>query len=275
MPIYEKHSFTNEKLPFIFKRVEMSTVSPEEEWANWHENIEMIFVTEGVADIRLDGVEISAKQGSAVIFNPNSLHAIGSRTRVVYYYLIVDRSFCVENFFDTNSLHFEVLVEDRELFNMFEAFEELYFAPSLSEFYIQRMRAKVLEILAVVCEKYSTASTFHYELPTLRFIKPALSYIYENCGAELSLDGVAEKVNISKYHFAREFKRVTGHTFVDYVNMIRCRQASKLLLQGDKSIAQISLECGFSSPSYFSRTFRQYVGVLPSEYRTRGTQKKL
>ena len=66
MPIYEKHSFTNEKLPFIFKRVEMSTVSPEEEWANWHENIEMIFVTEGVADIRLDGVESSAKQGLGV-----------------------------------------------------------------------------------------------------------------------------------------------------------------------------------------------------------------
>ena len=83
----------------------------------------------------------------------------------------------------------------------------------------------------------------------------------------LTLEEVSRNAGVSKYYFVRVFHEVTGESFVKYLNKVRCDYAKQLLLNSDKPISRICEECGFFAPSYFSRTFKKYVGVLPSEYR--------
>jgi AraC-like DNA-binding protein len=90
---------------------------------------------------------------------------------------------------------------------------------------------------------------------------------------DLSLDEVAEFVGLSKYYFAREFRRVTGYTFVTYVNLMRCERAKVLLAQNKLNIGEVGRACGFSNQSYFTRTFRAYTGRLPGVYRETHLQK--
>jgi AraC-like DNA-binding protein len=58
-------------------------------------------------------------------------------------------------------------------------------------------------------------------------------------------------------------------TYSDYVNEIRINEASRLLIQSDKSISQISFECRFETLSYFNRVFFNKKGITPSVYRKR------
>ena len=139
---------------------------------------------------------------------------------------------------------------------------------------VQTIRAYVLDICARLCRYYSTSERVpETESHLLSCIKQALGYIHTNYRKNISLDEIAELVGLSKYYFAREFRRVTGYTLVAYINLIRCEKAKKLLAEASLSVGVISEECGFSNQSYFTKIFTSYTGRRPGEYRRSKIEK--
>ncbi len=98
-------------------------------------------------------------------------------------------------------------------------------------------------------------------------IDDTLQYIARNFTMPLTLDEVAEEVNLAPSYLSRKFKKVTGTTFKEYVNFIRIRQATQMLLTTDDSITTIALNCGFNSSNYFKDCFRRTNGMSPRDYR--------
>ena len=98
-------------------------------------------------------------------------------------------------------------------------------------------------------------------------IKMGLEFINNNFTRDLSLENIAKKAGISKYHFLREFKRYTGHTVVKYINILRCEYAKRLLRSTELSVGDVAALCGYENQSYFSKTFKAYTGILPREFR--------
>ncbi len=98
-------------------------------------------------------------------------------------------------------------------------------------------------------------------------IKQAQGYIEENFHKDISLDDISRKLNISPYYFSKLFKEETGENYVEYVTERRMNQAKNLLKNADKSIKEICAEVGYSDPNYFSRIFKKYQGVTPTEYK--------
>jgi YesN/AraC family two-component response regulator len=105
---------------------------------------------------------------------------------------------------------------------------------------------------------------------TQRLARKAMAYIHEHYTEPISLKDVARSVGISKEYLARRFHQETGVTLVTYLNRYRIGQAKARLEAGEKNLTEIALEVGFSSGPYFSRVFRQEVGMSPSEYRQAG-----
>jgi len=79
---------------------------------------------------------------------------------------------------------------------------------------------------------------------------------------------LAEAAQLSEYHFSRLFKRATGLSPSQYFIHLRMDRARQLLLDTDRSIIDIGMEVGYSSPSHFSQVFRAKVGTTPSAYRS-------
>ena len=98
-------------------------------------------------------------------------------------------------------------------------------------------------------------------------IEDALCYIAQNFAMPLTLEEVAEKVNLGPTYLSRKFRNVTGTTFREYVNYIRIRQACQMLLTTDDSITKIAVNCGYNSSNYFKDCFRKANGVSPRTYR--------
>jgi YesN/AraC family two-component response regulator len=105
---------------------------------------------------------------------------------------------------------------------------------------------------------------------TQRLVRKAMAYIHQHYPEPISLKQVARSVGVSKEYLARCFHQETGVTLVTYLNRYRIGQAKARLEAGEKNLTEIALAVGFSSGPYFSRVFRQEVGMPPSEYRQAG-----
>lgn len=90
----------------------------------------------------------------------------------------------------------------------------------------------------------------------------------EYADTQLSVNSIADRFSISSGYYSRIFNEITGDTFPDYINNLRLKKASELLLS-DKSLSirEIALNVGYSSESYFSASFKKKYGISPSKYR--------
>jgi AraC family transcriptional regulator len=84
---------------------------------------------------------------------------------------------------------------------------------------------------------------------------------------EFSLIRLAREAEMSEFHFSRLFKRTTGLTPSQYFIHLRMEEARRLLRETNKSVIEIGLEVGYTSPSHFAQVFRREAGISPSDYR--------
>lgn len=270
MSQYEAHPMRDPSLPFILlfthRRSDRAT-NP----SNWHENLEILYVTEGTGTVYCNEEQLSVGEGDVAILNANCLHTVSTSQEIQYACLIVDRSFCLANHFDTNRIHYQHLIRDPRLTEAMDHLLEEYRLPTETPFRTQGIRAAILQVLTVAGRHYSRKEdTPATDSRLLASIKQAMGYIRDQSDRDLSLEEVSELVGLSKYYFAREFHRITGYTFVAYVNLIRCEKAKHLLAKDQMSVASVGRSCGFPSASHFTRTFLHFTGCLPSAYRESG-----
>ena len=103
--------------------------------------------------------------------------------------------------------------------------------------------------------------------PEARFNRKVIEiieYINENLQKDLSIDSIADKFYLSKYHMMRIFKSETGYSVHRYISEKRILLARNLIMSGVPSTTAC-LECGFKDYSSFSRAFKNQLGILPSE----------
>lgn len=97
--------------------------------------------------------------------------------------------------------------------------------------------------------------------------RPLFEYVERRFNETISLAKATALVGISKPHFMRSFKRLTGQSFDTYLNHYRIAKAQLLLSQTDLPISNVGQEVGFSDQSYFGLVFRKLVQLTPREYR--------
>ncbi len=98
-------------------------------------------------------------------------------------------------------------------------------------------------------------------------LQPALHYVKENFREPLTLEEVANVINLSLSRTRHLFKETTGEGFKEYLTKIRVSEAKRMLVCTNLSVVDICLYCGFQSMTPFYRAFKQLVGVTPQEYR--------
>ncbi|MEZ0121666.1 MAG: helix-turn-helix domain-containing protein [Candidatus Reddybacter sp.] len=86
-------------------------------------------------------------------------------------------------------------------------------------------------------------------------------------GGSLNLQALADDAKLSKYHFTRKFKQLTGHSPIQHFIHLKMQLACQLLDSTANSVKQIAVETGYKDAYYFSRLFKQVIGISPSEYR--------
>ena len=120
------------------------------------------------------------------------------------------------------------------------------------------------ELLCQLSEIISEHLPMHENYP--QSLSKILYYINENYTKNIQLDDIAAHTSFSKQYCMRLFKKHMGRTINDYILEFRMKHASYLLRETYMNVNEASDYLGFSSVSYFSRVFKKYYGISPSEY---------
>jgi AraC-like DNA-binding protein len=96
-------------------------------------------------------------------------------------------------------------------------------------------------------------------------LRKAIAYIRLNYYSNINVKDVAEHIGISERHLRRMFSQHLNLAPLDYLNQTRVNKAIELLRNTDMSIKEVCFQCGFQSPQYFSRVFKQQTSISPRE----------
>jgi AraC-like DNA-binding protein len=99
------------------------------------------------------------------------------------------------------------------------------------------------------------------------FLSRVVEYIVAHIqDPQLGVDALSETFNLSKTQMYRKIKSLTGKTAVEFIRVIRLKQALKLMATKKYMLSEIAWQTGFNSPSYFTRSFKEEYGKAPSEF---------
>ena len=125
--------------------------------------------------------------------------------------------------------------------------------------------SRLLYIMALIQrDTAENDGSAHSRWKTVEF---AIQHMNKYCDSSLKLENYADMCRMSKYHFLRVFKQVTGSTPLDYRNRIRIEHAKELLENGYLTVSEISESLGYNSSAYFCDAFKKMIGCSPIEYR--------
>jgi AraC-like DNA-binding protein len=250
--------------------------------AHWHAHVEILCIMDGEADITCGAETLRAVSGDVVVVNSNELHyGISRSERLFYYAVIFDLALLDSRSIDDiqtkyitpiarNMLLFRNLIEHDEspracMLALIDELEqqaygyELAVKSRLYAFLYLLLRSHVATIL--------TPEDSASRVSILERLAPALTVIEHQYRDKLTVDRLARETGLSRYHFSRLFKKLTGRTITDYLNRIRIDHAEYLLYNSPMTVSEIALATGYSDIYYFSRTFKRYKGAPPTALR--------
>jgi len=262
---FETHRATTPEFPFIIHPYTNSYRNA----FSLHENIELLYFLDGKGHMLYDNNLIPVHKGDIIAVNSYTLHRVLPDDELPHFCLIIGKDFCRYNDIDPGQLIFQHLIrDDPQTSTLFQRVMDAC-AERNGSFGTVRIKSTVLDLLLHLCLHYSAPRTVDRltQDPALEHVHRATGYMKANLSRKLTVDEIAASAGLSKFHFLREFKRITGYTLIDYLNTIRCDYARSLLEGGQYSVKEVAFLCGFTNNSYFSSVFRRHTGMLPSQIR--------
>jgi two-component system response regulator YesN len=108
------------------------------------------------------------------------------------------------------------------------------------------------------------------ELPTRsgnHIVDHAITLITQRYADCIGLQETAAELSISESHLSRLFKESTGVNFLNYLQAFRVNKAIALLRDPRMNISMVCARCGFPTPGYFTKVFRKFMGMTPTQFR--------
>ncbi len=258
---FESHLHGHEGLPLIVWNTVIEN-GKRSCIANLHENIEILYFYDGEGFVTLDATVHPVSRGDFVVANANVAHHIETDGQLSYLCLIVFRSYAAASGLDTNLIRFAPAFRDEDLAaSMFRLQKE--YENTEGEYRATALRALSLEILLHLARHHRERA----EARPTKGISDAISYIKTHYAEPITVEDVAHHVGYSLSYLSHEFRARTGSTVIRYLNLVRCEFSKSLLQDPSIPISAVAERCGYRNDSYFTRTFRKFNRITPSEYR--------
>lgn len=254
-------------------------------YAHFHDYVELLYLYDGKLRVWLNGKEYAFNEGELIIINSKESHRLESAAPESRYYVIkfnpeilwasngsAKETRYVLPFLNSSSTHPRVFPASF----VSETGIGALVADAVSAWknrpvgYELLLRGDVLKIFGHVVGclsdlgveiKYTVGSGSLYGI-----MDNIIDYVNQNF-TSCDERELAKRYKVSYSYFSRTFKQMMNMSFKEYINYLRINEAQRLLLTTGKSITDISMEMGFSSPSHFINVFRRHMGRAPKQYR--------
>lgn len=255
---------------------------------HWHPHLELLYFVEGNAIIECNSEPIRTKPGDLIVVNSNDLHqGTCISNNLKYYCIILDTSILHSQSPDAcdtkyitpisqNYILFKNIIQNNQEIctNIEKIISELQSRNFGFELATKSYLYKLLVLLLRNhLDKILTEEEFSRRRKNLERFNPIFKYIETNFNEKIYVEDLANRINLSVFHFSRLFKNITDKTPNEYINYIRINKAESMLKYSNMNVSEVAMSCGFSDINYFSRLFKKTKHVSPSSLiKKRNTQ---
>lgn len=247
---------------------------------HYHPEIELVYIEEGKGKRHIGNHISYFNEGDLIMIGSNLPHygflskLSGENSEIV---LQINESCFGKGFLDmveTSSIH--DLIERSKLGISFHGNTKALVGERLKSMFYMTSFEKLLELIKIfhlmsLSDEYELLNATGTSLQVKGDDNHRIDVIYDlvrtNFESKITVDQVAEKINMSSPAFCRFFKKSTGKTFIQFLTEYRVAHACKLISEESISIGEIAFECGFQNLSNFNRAFKKVTSKSPSDYR--------
>lgn len=256
---------------------------------HWHEEMEILIVDQGIAEISTDDDTYLIRPGQGLIINQNVMHCIHAQDKKLCTFrsLVFHPDFIFGHKTDYLQTQYLLPIQNYQLFKAFFLDES---AP-----WHERMLQIINEVIEVNMSKsfgYEIATKGHLchfwtelirQLPQTNVstpsrpsqdeqrVKEAMLFIRTHHSEPLTLEEIADSIHVSKSECCRCFARTLQMTPFEYLMKYRIYESTRKLMDPahkSDSIADLALSVGFNNISYFNKLFKKFLGCTPTYYRS-------
>jgi len=252
---------------------------------HWHDCLEISYVMKGRGRYYIEDRIYDMEPGDVIIINnaePHYLEVYEDMTQPVIVFnpcfILTDGSCSFEHeylapfFEDDRYFKNKINVNNPRAYMIRTSIQMIYSEYNQKSYgYKMMIKSMLLFVLTQLIRFFASndinAENRAVKMQNLENIQKLLEYMNNNFDSDISLEKAAYMAGFSPQYFSVFFKKMTGTTFVKYLNALRVGKAVKLLQETDKKIIHIANECGFNNTANFNRIFKSMTGRNPSDYR--------
>ena len=252
---------------------------------HWHDEMEIIFAVRGKARIRVGSETRSVADGDIALVPPQAVHAFSrlEKESLEYFTILFRfRLLCPDpheeifrSFFlpvETGSAVLPVWIPAEDARN---AELRPYILDLIENRHTADFGFKIKSDLFAVMHllKKEARPAEGTRIPGEAFsdrLKKIITFVRQNYAREITVSGAARLAGLSESHFMKLFRETAGVSFIRYVKEFRLAEAARMLAENggnSRKIIDVAAECGFPSPSYFTRAFAEKYGKSPQAFR--------
>lgn len=240
---------------------------------HWHSHVEILYIKKGTMEVQCANENRTLVTGDIFIINSGEIHQtrIGKETETLMLqipYFLISRSLP-----DEDPIHFASPPAESEisrtlaplllkLLHVYQTRERGYM------FLFRSILQQLLYHLVADCSLQTALSATARRHRTK--MQKLLTHIEENYTTPLTVREGAKLMNFNADYFCRFFKKQTGSTFLEYVNLIRLTHIHHDLMNSNETLTEILNRHGFTNYKVFSRMFKEHYHSTPSRLRSSG-----
>ena len=242
-----------------------------------HREFEVNLILDGSVEILSQGRGYHAGTGDFFVFDPYQPHELRAREGTVLILSIqISPAFFSDYFpqmesvrFGTEIFHRAASPRHQQLYRQLLELTCCYCQKA--PFYELDCARDINALFRALLDVSAFTVVSEAERPAQRARQERVRYLAERIeggfSEKLLLGDLAKELGVDLYYLSHFFREHFGLSFQEYLAKLRCEKARRELLLTDRSLLDISLSCGFSSPKYFQRAFQKQCGATPKEYR--------
>ena len=237
---------------------------------HWHHSIEINYVKKGSLKVMVDSEYVIVNEGESILINSSSIHATDSLDRhidldivtvIISYDLLKTYFSELDQYYfilDKNNPHIKQVMLDID-----------YYYEQKDAFYNAKVSSLIHELVYTILKEsqhIEKNEAYIQARHNILYAQKAIEYIDHHFKDSLTLSDVALKVGLSPEYFSRYFKKVTGDTFLHFLNRKRVIYAKNLIEREGITIAEATFMAGLPNEKTFRRVFKELYGMNPKEF---------
>lgn len=244
--------------------------------SHWHNHLEILYIFKGTMNIVRNDVKYTLQESDLFIVNSGDIHLTRSPGNIEVLLLQIPyellnhsmpeyKSLRFREYFPNGGLNeepayqkmFQYLLAMRNLYEQGEDDYQFFFISNLYLF------------LHILYRHYAIRQNpIEKNNKHLSRVKKVIDYVEQNYMEQISLIDAASLVGLNPEYFCRFFKKYTGFTLIEYINLVRITHIHRDILDTDDNITNIQERHGFTNYRVFNRIFKETYGCTPSKLRS-------